>query len=489
MANYQNKKVEIFSGINDIPLAPNSNSGGNISHLYSLYNALIDLLETDVNALQASLAIDYSTDITTLQTNVSNLETSLDINTNNIANNTNNITTNTSSIGTLNTNVSNIQATVNNNTSAINALDTRVTAHDNSIQEIYNILGAASSVHFNNTNFYVDPFIGDDSADGLTPNTPFFSISKLLEVLGEKHLPETITINIRYYPDTSFDFSRLTTQIKGREKDNRPKIIITTDDVSNFQIYTAKELIRTNPDYPLYIEFNNCDFVADKDAIDIINCNSFIKFASSCNFDANPPNTNSIFYIENSEVEFRTFNNDLIFNNTNSSALECAVKLVNSRARFEQCTINNINTFVIAQNNSVVINSLNSNTVTNVTTQYDIRAHSKILTNRYNLFNEPDIIIDGTSTINNFVVFDKNFTNPPLTGKLNILVNAPKDYYIRVTGYSGFYNNLVSEIYADNNSLSSQNNKLNKGQTLSIDFTGTTSIDYVNFQIQLHDFI
>ena len=489
MANYQNKKVEIFSGINDIPLAPNSNSGGNISHLYNLYNTLIDLLETDINDLQASQSVDYSLDIITLQTNVSNLQTSLDINTNNLATNINNITTNTNSIGTLNTNVGNIQTSVNNNTSSISSIDTRVTTNENDIQEIYNSLGSISGVFFNGTNFYVDPFIGDDSADGLTPDTPLFTIYRLEEILSTKHLPELITINIRYYIGNTLDFSRVSTQLKGKEKENRPKIVITTDEVSNFQILHNKELIKTNNNFPLYIEFNNCDFVADNDPLDIIDCNSFIKFASSCTFDSNPSNTKSIFYFENTEVEFSTFSNDLVFNNSNNAALECAVKLVNARARFEKCTVNDINTFVIAQNNSIVINSLNSNSVTNVTTQYELRDNSKILTNRYNLFNEPDIIIDGTSTINNFVVFDKNFTNPPLTGKLNILVNAPKDYYIRVTGYSGFYNNLVAEIYADNNSLSSQNNKLNKGQTLSIDFTGTTSIDYVNFQIQLHDFI
>ncbi len=137
----------------------------------------------------------------------------------------------------------------------------------------------------------------------------------------------------------------------------------------------------------------------------------------------------------------------------------------------------------------MVINSLNSHAVTNVTTQYDLRSNSRIITNRYSIFSEPGIILDGTSNLNNYVVFDKGFSNPPLNGKLLIISNAKKDYYVRFAGWSGFASGLTYETYADNNTLSSQNGKLNKGQDLSIDFNGTNSIDYVLFQIELHDYV
>ncbi len=52
MADYQAKKIPIFTGINDTPKAPDSLEGGNISHFYDLYNQLIDDLEEDVGEVQ-----------------------------------------------------------------------------------------------------------------------------------------------------------------------------------------------------------------------------------------------------------------------------------------------------------------------------------------------------------------------------------------------------------------------------------------------------
>ncbi len=123
MADYQSNKVEIFPNINDIPVAPTSSTGGNISHLYNLYNSLIDLLETDINTLQNTSVTDYSTDITTLQTDVGNLQTSVSSNTNNISTNANGIATNLNSIGTLNTNVSSLQTSINSNIANISSID------------------------------------------------------------------------------------------------------------------------------------------------------------------------------------------------------------------------------------------------------------------------------------------------------------------------------------------------------------------------------
>ncbi len=48
MVDYQAKKIPIFPNINDIPKAPDSLEGGNISHFYDLYNQLIDDLEEDI---------------------------------------------------------------------------------------------------------------------------------------------------------------------------------------------------------------------------------------------------------------------------------------------------------------------------------------------------------------------------------------------------------------------------------------------------------
>ena len=56
MVDYSNKKVPIFSGINDQPIAPTADSGGNISHLYDLYNQVLDILTTDITNIEAQLA-------------------------------------------------------------------------------------------------------------------------------------------------------------------------------------------------------------------------------------------------------------------------------------------------------------------------------------------------------------------------------------------------------------------------------------------------
>ncbi len=56
MVDYSNKKVPIFSGINDQPIAPTANSGGNISHLYDLYNQVLDILTTDITNIEGQIA-------------------------------------------------------------------------------------------------------------------------------------------------------------------------------------------------------------------------------------------------------------------------------------------------------------------------------------------------------------------------------------------------------------------------------------------------
>ena len=489
MADYQAQKVNILTNINDIPVAPTASTGGNISHLYNLYNSLIDLLETDINTLQSTSVTDYSTDISNLQTDVGNLQTSVSSNTNNISTNANGIATNLNSIGTLNTNFSSLQTSVNSNTSNISSIDTRVTTNEADILTINQNLGVITESFPNGVTYFLDLNNGSDSDDGLTDTTPFLTLNKLIEVLNSKHIPQFLTVNIKGTITETIDFSKLSTLRLAKGKDNRARITLTTNDVTNFVINHSGALIKTNNNNPFKIVFSKCDFIAKGNSLDIINSNSFFDFVPPCNFEATANNNDSIFYFENTEVEFLTFGSDLVFSNTNGANLDCAVKLVRAIGKFEKCTINDINTFVIAQDDCLVINSLNSHAVTNVTTQYDLRSNSRIITNRYSIFSEPGIILDGTSNLNNYVVFDKGFSNPPLNGKLLIISNAKKDYYVRFAGWSGFASGLTYETYADNNTLSSQNGKLNKGQDLSIDFNGTNSIDYVLFQIELHDYV
>ncbi len=56
MADFQAKKIPIFSDVNDVPIAPTANSGGNISHFYDLYNQLVDDLEENINDLENNIA-------------------------------------------------------------------------------------------------------------------------------------------------------------------------------------------------------------------------------------------------------------------------------------------------------------------------------------------------------------------------------------------------------------------------------------------------
>jgi hypothetical protein len=56
MTDLTNKKVPIFTGINDTPIAPTSSSGGNISHFYGLYNGLIDEVEGAIGANTTNLS-------------------------------------------------------------------------------------------------------------------------------------------------------------------------------------------------------------------------------------------------------------------------------------------------------------------------------------------------------------------------------------------------------------------------------------------------
>ena len=57
MADYNSYKIEIFTGINDVAVNPSPTSGGNISHLYDIYNQLIDAITSDITHLQDQVSI------------------------------------------------------------------------------------------------------------------------------------------------------------------------------------------------------------------------------------------------------------------------------------------------------------------------------------------------------------------------------------------------------------------------------------------------
>ena len=489
MVDYQNRKVAIFTGINDAPIAPTSTSGGNISHFYDLFNTLIDLLQADITTIESAAAVDYSTDITNLQNSITTLQTTTGDNTTSISSNSSSITTNIASINTLNTNFTNLQTSVTNNSTSISSLDGRVTTTENDVITINQSLGGIAESFPNPTFFYLDLNAGSDSNDGLSAATPFLTLGKLIETLNSKHIPEALSINVIGTITETIDFSRLSTLVSAKGKNNRASITFTTNQANNFIINHGSELIKTNNNYPLRIAFTKCDFLANGDSLKIINSNSYFQFIPPCNFDTSADNTEEILYCENTDIYFQTFGNDLVFNNSNTASLTSAIKLVKAQGKFEKCTVNDIGTFVIADDRSFVINTFNSHVMTNVTTYYDLRNNSFLRTNRYSIFGEPEILMDGTSTMNNLVLFDKTLINPPLNSSIKLINNAPKDYYVDFNGWSGVTVNMTYELYADGDTLSSQNNKLAKGRDLSINFSGTTSIDHVVLGFHLHDFV
>ena len=489
MVDYQNRKVPIFTGINDAPIAPTSTSGGNISHLYDLFNTLIDLLEADITTIASNAAVDYSTDITNLQSSIATLQTTTSNNTTSINSNTASITTNTGDITTLNTNFSSLQTSVTNNGNLIGSLDGRVSTTETDILTLNQSLGGVAESFADPTFFYLDLNSGSDSNDGLSAGTPFLTLGKLIETLNSKNLPQSLSINVIGTITETIDLSRLTTLVVRKGKNNRASITFTTNQANNFSINHGGELIKTNHQYPLRIAFTKCDFFADGEPLKIINSNSFFEFVPPCNFDTSASNNEEILYCENTDIKFQTFGSDLVFNNSNSAPLTSAIKLVNAQGKFEKCTVNDIGTFVIADDRSFVNNTFNSHVMTNVTTYYDLRNNSFLRTNRYSIFGEPEIIMDGTSTMNNLILFDKTLINPPLNSSIKLINNAPKDYYVDFNGWSGVTVNMTYELYADGDTLSSQNNKLAKGRDLIINFSGTTSIDHVVLGFHLHDFV
>ena len=523
MADYQSNKVLIFSGINDIPVAPSSTSGGNISHLYSLYNSLIDLLQTDIDTLQNTTVVDYSTDITNLQSSVSTLQTdvsnisanvttnnsSIIANTNNINSNTtaiatantninnlsnsintntNDISTNSSNIGTLTTDISSLQTSIGSNQTSINTLTTDITNLQTDVATLNSSSGLITESFANNINFFLDTVNGSDTNDGLSSSTPFLTLDKLISVLITKHLPQNTTISIKGTINQTIDLSGISTLINRKGKLNRAKVTFNSFDTGNFTINHSGTLIKTNNNFPLFIVFTQCDFFGNTNSLDIINSNSFYDFVPPCNFDTNAGNTESILYFENTDVELSTFGSDLVFNNSNTASLECGIKLVKTSGVFEKCTVNDISTFIIADDRSFVRNVLNSTVDTNVNIIYDLRNHSEIRTDRYTLLNSPPkLIIDNTSNINNAIHYTFNFSNPPLNTFLTLINNAQKDYFVRNTGIGGLISGVNYDLYSNTDLLPSTNYIVEQDKDLRIVFTSYTTLDYMALNIVLYE--
>ncbi len=258
----------------------------------------------------------------------------------------------------------------------------RVTTAEADILTLNQSLGGTTESFAAPTFFYLDLNSGSDSNDGLSAGTPFLTLGKLIETLNSKNLPQSLSINVIGTITETIDLSRLTTLVVRKGKNNRASITFTTNQANNFMINHGGELIKTNPQYPLRIAFTKCDFFADGEPLKIINSNSFFEFVPPCNFDTSASNNEEILYGENTDIKFQTFGSDLVFNNSNSADLTSAIKLVNAQGKFEKCTVNDIGTFVIADERSLVINTFNSHVMTNVTTYYDLRKNSFLRTNR-----------------------------------------------------------------------------------------------------------
>lgn len=67
MADNSNLKVPIISGINDIPKAPTTTEGGNISHFYNLFNQLIDAYDGLITNLETQISNSSSSSGTAVE--------------------------------------------------------------------------------------------------------------------------------------------------------------------------------------------------------------------------------------------------------------------------------------------------------------------------------------------------------------------------------------------------------------------------------------
>ncbi len=59
MEGFEDLKISIFPGVNDIPIAPTTTTGSNISHIHQQFNNLIDSVVTGNQELQDSIYYNY----------------------------------------------------------------------------------------------------------------------------------------------------------------------------------------------------------------------------------------------------------------------------------------------------------------------------------------------------------------------------------------------------------------------------------------------
>ena len=74
MANFQDKKIEIIQGINDVPEAPSTLKGGNISHFYNVYNQFVDSIQSVISQIETNIN-DIQQSINTIQDSIDSLDT------------------------------------------------------------------------------------------------------------------------------------------------------------------------------------------------------------------------------------------------------------------------------------------------------------------------------------------------------------------------------------------------------------------------------
>lgn len=144
MVDLSTKKIPVFTGINDNPVAPTSTAGGNGSHLIRRYNELVDLVQAQLN--QTVEVTDTLVDEVTLA-----------------------------------------EATLINLASEIQGL---------ALIAGSGIPNFPTTVHPNNLALVVNSITGNDLTGDGTASTPYLTIAKALSILEEKLLPEFVSIEL-----------------------------------------------------------------------------------------------------------------------------------------------------------------------------------------------------------------------------------------------------------------------------------------------------
>lgn len=473
MTDLQPLKIELFSGINNTPVAPTAERGFNAGFITQKFNQIIDTVEAEFNNFELPEG-DLNAQVSGLQTTVEDLEIS--------------VSNSTEGFELFESRISGTEELINSLQFTLYSTYDYAISNANDISTITGQIYPPELAFENNQNIFLDTVNGNDDNSGYSNTDAFQSLRKLEIFLQEFKFSLNTNIHISGEINRNINLTNINFSYIDSSNFFIPNINIISNGNTNWNFSGGGLIINHKFQVPVNINFRNINFNAIDKPFVLTGTTVNYDF-KDCIFQTTQANSfGCLLEIYDSKIVLLDAEGENQFINNNNTILDSAMKLFRARAKLERLTITGVDVFCIA-NQSFIDNQFSFSGTLNNTTDYVLQEKSLLMSQNFNRLNSPLCLVDGSSSINNKQSKTFTFFNPANDIEIKLFQAFNKSYKVisRTSDFIGATPNIV--LKTNDSDLATVNNIVAENQALTITFEGGNSPSYYELTIEFHELI